>query len=107
MASSSPTALLGFAATLSINLAVLNSLPYPALDGGQFVTALLELVTRRKIPRPVQEWVTGVAFLALALFSLSTVVGDVDRLVDPPIIQSPMRGAAMFPSNSDSSSSSP
>jgi membrane-associated protease RseP (regulator of RpoE activity) len=35
MAKTSPTALLGFAAALSINLAILNSLPFPALDGGQ------------------------------------------------------------------------
>ena len=31
-----------FAALISINLAVLNSLPFPLLDGGQFTLILIE-----------------------------------------------------------------
>lgn len=37
----SMTGLLGFACILSINLAVLNSLPIPALDGGQLLFVIL------------------------------------------------------------------
>jgi regulator of sigma E protease len=45
MASYSTTALVSFIANLSINLAVLNALPLPALDGGQFVFVAFEIVT--------------------------------------------------------------
>jgi membrane-associated protease RseP (regulator of RpoE activity) len=45
MAEYSPSALVGFAATLSVNLAVLNSLPFPALDGGQLAFVVIELLT--------------------------------------------------------------
>lgn len=81
MAATSPSGLIGFAAALSINLAVLNALPYPALDGGQFLYALAEQVTGRKLPREWQDRINIVAFLLLALFSLSTVFGDFDKFL--------------------------
>eukprot|EP00601_Ochromonadales_sp_CCMP2298_P009303 CAMPEP_0173257970 /NCGR_PEP_ID=MMETSP1142-20121109/24094_1 /TAXON_ID=483371 /ORGANISM="non described non described, Strain CCMP2298" /LENGTH=450 /DNA_ID=CAMNT_0014192215 /DNA_START=100 /DNA_END=1449 /DNA_ORIENTATION=- len=61
MAEYSPTALLGFIANLSINLAVLNSLPFPALDGGQLVFVILEVLGGRPVPRKIQETVTAAA----------------------------------------------
>lgn len=87
MAQASPFALIPFAATLSINLAILNALPYPALDGGQFVLAFSELLTGKRIPRKVQDYGTYLAFLILLGFSLSTVVGDFDKIFDPPTIR--------------------
>lgn len=44
-------ALLQFAAVISVNLAVINSLPVPGLDGGQMVFVLAEVVSRRKLER--------------------------------------------------------
>lgn len=46
-----PTALLQFAAVLSVNLAVINSLPVPGLDGGQMVFIVAELLSRKKLDR--------------------------------------------------------
>src|SRR3990167_6468270 len=40
---------LWFAALLSINLAVLNILPIPALDGGRLFFIIIEAITRKKI----------------------------------------------------------
>lgn len=107
MAAASPTGLLGFAATLSVNLAVLNSLPYPALDGGQFVYTFLELITGKKIPRDLQDRINTAAFLVLALFSIYTVVGDVGKLFDPifsaagqSTTGSALPSGAMFPDSS-------
>ncbi|MBE6062191.1 MAG: RIP metalloprotease RseP [Clostridium butyricum] len=45
--------LLYFTAFLSVNLAVFNLLPFPALDGGWTVILLIELITRRKVPDKV------------------------------------------------------
>ena len=83
MAEYSPTALLGFIATLSVNLAVLNALPSPALDGGQLVYVLWELLFRKPVPRRVQNALTGLAGLLLVALSLSTIVLDIGRLSDP------------------------
>jgi regulator of sigma E protease len=41
---------LALAAFISINLALINSIPVPALDGGRIVLVLLEAIFRRKIP---------------------------------------------------------
>lgn len=45
--------LMNFIAFISINLAVFNMLPFPALDGGWTVILLIELITRRKVPDKV------------------------------------------------------
>jgi regulator of sigma E protease len=79
MASYDPVALFGFIAALSVNLAVINALPFPALDGGQLVFVLPELLTGKKIPKPVQDAITTVAFGGLFLFGLSTILGDLTR----------------------------
>ena len=39
-----------FVGVLSVNLAVLNVLPFPPLDGGRIAVVLLESVRRRKLP---------------------------------------------------------
>jgi RIP metalloprotease RseP len=74
------TAILSFAAAISINLAVVNSLPLPALDGGQMVFILMEAVSRRKVDQRFQETVTSVAVLLLLFLTLRTTVGDVEGL---------------------------
>jgi regulator of sigma E protease len=61
----------GFAAFLSINLAFINLLPIPALDGGHLAFYAAEAVRRRPLGLRSQEWAfrTGMALvLALMLF---------------------------------------
>ena len=60
------TAVLLFAAAISINLGVINAVPLPALDGGQLVFVLAEALTGRKVNQRFQEGVTGVAVLVPA-----------------------------------------
>lgn len=50
-----PSYLLQFAAFLSLNLAIINLLPLPALDGGRIVFVLLEVVRRGKRVSPRTE----------------------------------------------------
>lgn len=84
MAQLSPTALIGFAATLSVNLAVLNALPFPALDGGQLVFVLIESALGKPLPRKFQDIVTTAAFLLLLTLGVGTFVSDIGRLGSPP-----------------------
>eukprot|EP01041_Mallomonas_annulata_P003368 gene3369-6668_t len=81
LASYSPTALIGFVATLSVNLAVLNALPFPALDGGQLAFVTVELLAGRPLPRKIQEALTTLAFAVLFALGVSTFVGDVGKLL--------------------------
>ena len=62
---------MGFLRMICINLAIINLLPLPVLDGGHIVFALWELVTRRKPhPRVVSVLVTGFAILLIGLMVL-------------------------------------
>lgn len=61
----------GFAALISINLAFINLLPIPTLDGGHLAIYAAEAIRRRPLGLRSQEWAfrTGLAFvLALMLF---------------------------------------
>lgn len=64
-------AFIGFAAMISINLAFINLLPIPTLDGGHLAIYAAEAVRRRPLDLRSQEWAfrTGLALvLALVLF---------------------------------------
>jgi len=74
-------ALIFFAAAISVNLAVVNSLPFPGLDGGQMVFVLAEAVAGRKIDQRLQEEINGYALFVLLLLSLSTTVGDIGSIL--------------------------
>ena len=72
---------LEFVAILSLNLAVLNVLPFPPLDGGRIAVVLLESARRRKLPpeREALIYLTGFAVL-LALIVLISIQ-DIQRLI--------------------------
>jgi membrane-associated protease RseP (regulator of RpoE activity) len=55
LAKADPTNLFTFAALISINLAVINILPLPALDGGQLLFLLLEAIFRRPVNKRIQD----------------------------------------------------
>jgi hypothetical protein len=61
---------------ISINLAVFNSLPLPALDGGQIAFVLGEALSGKKIDQRLQEEINAIALLVLLLTSFSTVLID-------------------------------
>lgn len=65
---------LGF---LSINLAIFNLLPFPALDGGWLVILLVELVSRRKIPEKFMTGWNMAGFTILMLFMLFITFKDI------------------------------
>ncbi len=64
--------LLQFTAMLSLNLAIINLLPLPALDGGQFLILLIEAVTGHKLGKTAMQNIqkVGVAMiLAITIFA--------------------------------------
>ena len=72
-------AVLTLVAILSINLAVFNALPLPALDGGRMVVVALEALSRKKIPFKYYSWVNVAGFVALMLLLVVVTVNDVRR----------------------------
>jgi regulator of sigma E protease len=46
-----------FSVVLNINLAIMNMLPVPVLDGGHITLALINLISRRQVPPKVLNWV--------------------------------------------------
>lgn len=68
-----------FAAILSINLAVLNFLPIPALDGGRAVFLILEAIRRKPVRRHVEALIHNIAFLILIALIVLITARDVSR----------------------------
>ena len=75
------TGILLFAALISINLAVLNSLPLPLLDGGQLLFTLIEGFRGKPIPVKVQIAVTQSSFFLLVGLSVLLIVRDTSQLL--------------------------
>jgi regulator of sigma E protease len=72
--------LLSFTAFISINLAILNVLPLPALDGGRLVMVFIEGITRKRIKPVIVNWINGVGFLLLILLMLVITANDIIKL---------------------------
>jgi regulator of sigma E protease len=71
---------LAFMALISINLAILNLLPVPVLDGGQFLFLLAEAVIRRPLPLKLRERLTAVGMLLIVLLMGLAFSNDIRRL---------------------------
>jgi regulator of sigma E protease len=70
----------GLAAEISLNLGILNLLPFPILDGGLILFLLIESVMRRDISINVKERIYQVAFVALVVFFVFIIFNDVTKL---------------------------
>lgn len=67
-------------ALLSLSLAALNVLPFPALDGGRLIFVLVEWVTRRPVNRTLEVTTNGIGFIFLILLILLITFNDIARL---------------------------
>jgi len=70
-----------FMAAISVNLAVLNLLPIPILDGGQFLFLLAEGITRRPVTGRLREWLTMAGFVAILMLMVLAFSNDIRRLL--------------------------
>lgn len=72
-------ALLIFVAVISINLAVINLIPFPALDGGRLLFILVESITRRPIPSRFANAANALGFILLIVFLVVVTFHDITR----------------------------
>lgn len=75
------SALFSIAAIISINLAIINLLPLPALDGGRLLFVIIEAIIRRPIKPSVAATINGVGFASLLLLMLVITGSDIWKLV--------------------------
>ncbi len=74
------TSLFRFTALISINLAIINILPLPALDGGQLAFLVVEALTGKPLPRRIQESVMQTGLLLFLGLGGMLIVRDISRL---------------------------
>ena len=73
-------ALLSIIALLSVNLAVINLLPLPVLDGGYLLILVIEGITRRKLQGRAMEYVIIAGWLLIAGLFILTMWNDLARV---------------------------
>ena len=73
-------ALLSFSALLSVNIGVMNLLPIPALDGGRIFFLFIELITRKKPSKKVENTINNVFFILLMILFVYITIHDIMRL---------------------------
>jgi regulator of sigma E protease len=69
-----------FLALISANLAVINFLPIPVVDGGLFVMLLYEGITRRPVPMVIQNVATAVGLALIITAFIYVTINDISRL---------------------------
>ena len=76
------TALLSFTAMISINLAIVNILPIPALDGGRLLFIILEKVNKGKkvVSSTIENTAHTVGFALLILLIIAITYSDIVKL---------------------------
>jgi regulator of sigma E protease len=75
------TYLLQLIAVISVNLAVLNLVPFPALDGGRAAVVIAEAASRRRIPNTWIRGMNAVGFILLLVLMVLVTIQDIVRLV--------------------------
>jgi regulator of sigma E protease len=73
--------LLSLVALISINLAVINLVPFPALDGGRLLFILIEVIIRRPIPPKIFQWMNAIGFALLILLMFVITGHDILKLL--------------------------
>jgi regulator of sigma E protease len=73
--------LLSVTALISINLAIINLLPLPALDGGRLLFVVIEAIIRRPISPKVVRWTNYVGFALLMILMVVVTTHDLLKLL--------------------------
>jgi regulator of sigma E protease len=84
---------LNFLVLLNVNLAILNLLPLPVLDGGHILMALIEKIRRRPLSVRLVEYATTVFAVALISFMLYVTFFDIKRM---PVIGAWLKSKAQI-----------
>ena len=76
-----------FLSLLSVNLAILNLMPIPALDGGHLVFLTLEAVMRRPLSQRKREFCQQIGLVLILGLMILVTFNDLNRLVFPYIAE--------------------
>jgi len=74
-------AVIHFFGIVSVNLAIVNVLPFPALDGGRIIFVIYEMITRKRANQKFESTVNNLGMIILLTMIVMITVGDVMRLV--------------------------
>lgn len=74
------TNLIMFAAVISINLGVLNLIPFPALDGGRIFFVIIEAIIRKPIKPNIANAFNAIGFAILMLLIVVVTFKDITKL---------------------------
>ena len=80
-AKAGPLNLLYLVGMISINLGVMNLLPIPALDGGRIIFILIEMVSRRRLPKKIEDTINTVGLFILLGLSFVIMIKDIFTLI--------------------------
>lgn len=67
-------------AYLSINLGVLNILPFPAFDGGRLLFVVIEAITRKKVDAKIEGYFHTIGFILIMMLMLYITFQDILNL---------------------------
>lgn len=82
-AAEGPASFLTLMSMVSLNLAIVNLLPIPILDGAMILTLLIEMVMGRDISMNVKEAMLKVGFVFLMMLMVFVLYNDIARRVPP------------------------
>lgn len=73
--------LMQISALISLNLAVLNLIPFPALDGGRFLMIIIEKIKGSPVPQKFQMAANAFGFVLLIVLMVFVTIKDVGRFI--------------------------
>lgn len=71
--------MVNIALLLSVNLGIMNLLPFPALDGGRLVFLFIEAVIGKKVPRKAETYINLAGIILLLILSVFVLVNDITK----------------------------
>ncbi|SFM41281.1 RIP metalloprotease RseP [Thermodesulforhabdus norvegica] len=71
---------IAFMALISVNLAVINLLPFPALDGGHLLLFTIEAITGRRFHQKALEWIQKIGLAFLIILMIAVFYNDLVRI---------------------------
>ncbi len=86
-----PMAVWQFIGVLSLNLAIINLLPFPALDGSRLVFLGFEAIFRRRANLQIERWTYIVGMFLLIVLILAITYNDILRILNTTSIGAQLR----------------
>lgn len=88
--------ILQFLGILSVNLAIINVLPLPALDGGRLIFVVYEAIARRRPKPKIEHWVNLVGMAFLLILIVLITVNDLNRIFQTTLLGARLRSLWPF-----------